>query len=105
MPIFVQGSGEERNIVELFLKFKDNKKILNHVFDQGDFQLIDKCLRELKRNLDKVEKVKDPIKEKNKEYSEVLKRTRERFSRYFHFYSLYEIKLIEELIEKFEKGD
>ena len=103
MPIFIQGSKEERNVAELFHKLKDNEQILVEYFDQADFQLIDKCLRELQRNLEKVENTKDPLKEKNKEYVAVLKRTRDRFSRYFHFYTLYEIQLIEELIEKLDK--
>ena len=103
MPIFFAGSKDERDIVELFHKLKDNELILGEYFDQGDFQLIDKCLRELKRNLEKVEKNKDPLIEKNKEYANVLKRTRDRFSRYFHFHTLYEIQLIEELIKKFER--
>ena len=102
MTIFVKGSEEERDIAEIFLKIKDNEKIFSVVFDQGDYQLINKCLRELKSNFDKQEKIKDPVKEKNKEYVNVLKRTRERFSRYFHFYSLYEIQLLEEIIKKFE---
>ena len=102
MPIFFSGSKDERDIAELFHKLKDNELILGEYFDQGDFQLIDKCLRELKRNLEKVEKTKDPLKEKNKEYANVLKRTRDRFSRYFHFYTLYEIQLIEELIKRYE---
>ena len=62
MPIFVQGSGEERDIAELFLKFKNNKKALTHIFDRGDYQLIDKCLKELKSHLSKQEKMKDSIK-------------------------------------------
>ena len=102
MPIFVQGSGEERDIAELFLKFKNNKKALTHIFDRGDYQLIDKCLKELKSHLSKQEKMKDSIKEKNKEYLHVLKLTKERFSNYFHFYSVYEFKILLELIEKFE---
>ena len=105
MPIFVQGSGEERDIAELFLKFKDNEKALTHVIDRADYQLIDKCLKELKANFHKQEQVKDPIKEKNKEYLHVLKLTKERFSNYFHFYSAYEYKILIELIEKFENED
>ena len=50
----------------------------------------------------KQEKIKDPAKEKTKEYLQVLKITKERFSNYFHFYSLYEYKLLNELIEKLE---
>ena len=63
MPIFVQGSGEERDIAELFLKLKDSEKALTHVFDRADYQLIDKCLKELEANLLKQEQVQDPIKE------------------------------------------
>ena len=100
--IFVQGSGEERNIAELFQKFKDNEKIFDHIFDRKDKSLINKCLKELKTKLDEQEIIKDPAKEKTKEYLHVLKITKERFSNYFHFYSLYEYKLLNELIEKLE---
>lgn len=100
--IFVQGSGEERNIAELFQKFKDNEKIFDHIFDRNDKSLVNKCLKELKTNLDEQEIIKDPAKEKTKEYLHVLKITKERFSNYFHFYSLYEYKLLNELIEKLE---
>ena len=100
--IFVQGSGEERNIAELFQKFKDNEKIFDHIFDRNDKSLINKCLKELKTNLDEQDTIKDPAKEKTKEYLHVLKITKERFSNYFHFYSLYEYKLLNELIKELE---
>ena len=103
MPIFLKGSGEERNIAELFQKFKDNKIELDHIFDRSDNQLINKCLKELKTNLGKNDTEKNPVKEKTKEYLHVLKITKERFSNYFHFYSLYEYKLLNELIEKLEE--
>ena len=64
--------------------------------------LINKCLKELKANLDEQEIIKDPAKEKTKEYLHVLKMTKERFHNYFSFYSLYEYKLLNELIEKLE---
>ncbi len=100
--IFVQGSGEERNVAELFQKFKDNEKIFDHIFDRKDKSLINKCLKELKTNLDEQEIIKDPAKEKTKEYLHVLKITRERFSNYFHFYDLEDLMILNQLIEKFE---
>ena len=103
MPIFYRGSDEERNIAELFQKFKDNKIELDHIFDRSDNRLINKCLKELRANLDGKDTIKDPAKEKTKEYLHVLKITKERFSNYFHFYSLYEYKLLNELIEKLEE--
>ena len=103
MPIFYRGSDEERNIAELFQKFKDNKIELDHIFDRSDNVLINKCLKELKANLDAKDAMKDPAKEKTKEYLHVLKITKERFSNYFHFYSLYEYKLLNELIEMLEE--
>jgi len=103
VTIFYRGSDEERNIAELLQKFKDNKIELDHIFDSSDNQLINKCLKELKTNLDENDKEKDPAKEKTKEYLHVLKITKERFSNYFHFYSLYEYKLLNELIEKLEE--
>ena len=102
MPIFYRGSDEERNIAELFQKFKDNKIELDHIFDRSDNQLINKCLKELKTNLDAKDSMKDPGKEKTKEYLHVLKITKERFSNYFHFFSVYEYKLLNELIQKLE---
>ena len=103
MPIFLKASGEERNIAELFQKFKDNKIELDHIFDRSDNLLINKCLKELKTNLDENDTDKDPVKEKTKEYLHVLKITKERFSHYFPFYSLYEYKLLNELIEMLEE--
>ena len=103
MPIFLKGSGEERNIAELFKKFKDNKIELDHIFDRSDNQLINKCLKELRANLDGKDTIKDPAKEKTKEYLHVLKITKERFSNYFHFYSLHEYKILNELIGKLEE--
>ena len=102
MLIFVKGSGEERNVAELFQKFKDNEKILGHIFDRNDKSLINKCLKELKTNLDEQDTIKDPEKEKTKKYLHVLKITRERFSNYFHFYDLEDLMILNQLIEKFE---
>ncbi len=102
MLIFVKGSGEERNIAELFQKFKDNEKIFDHIFDRKDKSLINKCLKELKTNLDEKDTIKDPEKEKTKKYLHVLKITRERFSNYFHFYDLEDLMILNQLIEKFE---
>ena len=36
MSIFTKGSKEERNIAELFQIFKDNKMMIDHVFDKHD---------------------------------------------------------------------
>ena len=103
MPIFYRGSDEERNIAELFQKLKNNKIELDHIIDRSDNRLINKCLKELRANLDENDAEKNSGKEKTKEYLHVLKITKERFSNYFHFYSLYEYKLLNELIEMLEE--
>ena len=56
MSIFTKGSKEERNIAELFQKFKDNKIMFDHVFDKHDNNLINKCVNELDKNLNKNKK-------------------------------------------------
>ena len=68
MLIFLKGSGEEKNIFTLFQKLKDKEKALDHIhiFDRKDKNLINKCLKELKTNLDEQDTIKDPEKEKTK---------------------------------------
>ena len=104
MLIFLKESGEEKNIFTLFQKLKDKEKALDHIhiFDRKDKNLINKCLKELKTNLDEQDTIKDPEKEKTKKYLHVLKITRERFSNYFHFYDLEDLMILNQLIEKFE---
>ena len=104
MPIFIQGSKEEKNVAEFFQKLKDKEKELDHIqiFDRKDKNLINKCLKELKTNLDEQDTIKDPEKEKTKKYLHVLKITKERFSNYFHFYDFEDLTILNQLIEKFE---
>jgi len=102
MSIFIKGSKEERNIAELFKKFKDNKMMFDHIFDQHDNKLINKCLKELKNNLNQKDFKLNSIEEQTRKYLHVLRITKERFSNYFHWYSLEELMILNQLIKKFE---
>ena len=102
MSIFIKGSKEERNIAKLFKKFKDNKMMFDHIFDQHDNKLINKCLKELKNNLNQKDFKLNSIEEQTRKYLHVLRITKERFSNYFHWYSLEELMILNQLIKKFE---
>ena len=101
MSIFNIGFKEERDIADLFQKFKDNKMMFDHIFDKHDNKLINKCLSELSKNINNIDN-KNPEKDNLKKYIHVLKITKERFSNYFHFYTLDELMHLNQLIEKLE---
>ena len=101
MSIFNKGFKEERDVADLFQKFKDNNMMFDHVFDKHDNNLINKCVNELDKNLNKNKK-KNPEENKLKKYIHVLKITKERFSNYFHFYTFEELAILNQLIKKLE---
>ena len=102
MLIFNKEFKDKSSLIDLFEKIKNNKMIINDIFNNQDYNLINKCVKELKGNLFEAKDINFEKVQLNK-YLHVLKITKERFSNYFHFYTLEELMILNRLIKKIEK--